>query len=308
MGKEFILKDQNGKEQTFDDETIYVRSAAGELLPFTFGAGNSVLESLNVTENGTYTPSEGVDGFSSVTVNVGRVTLLEEQEMTGFAYDSTFGYAKMLEPSPFELVVGSQYTVVWDGVEYICTAYDGSVVYDGAVYIGNGSAFNQPSKGEPFAILYVGGICVCSGISDSAESHTIGIYKMASTGVDKKVVHASGSYSPGTDGEMAVAHTLGVVPDIIFIRSPGLIADKTFTIIVGLSDNLLSVDGAPMQIATVRDTNDVTYTSGKSITTESSLYGFIYGANEKSFKVGGAILPHHVGDNYTWDAYAISYE
>jgi len=31
---------------------------------------NAVLEALNATENGTYTPSEGVDGFSSVTVNV----------------------------------------------------------------------------------------------------------------------------------------------------------------------------------------------------------------------------------------------
>ena len=38
---EFILKDRYGKEKTFDHETIYVKGAAGELLPFTFGTGSS---------------------------------------------------------------------------------------------------------------------------------------------------------------------------------------------------------------------------------------------------------------------------
>lgn len=38
---EFILKDSNGKEQTFDKETIYVRGTDGELMPFTHGTGGS---------------------------------------------------------------------------------------------------------------------------------------------------------------------------------------------------------------------------------------------------------------------------
>ena len=33
--------------------------------------GGATVEALNVTENGTYTPEEGVDGFNPVTVNVG---------------------------------------------------------------------------------------------------------------------------------------------------------------------------------------------------------------------------------------------
>ena len=32
--------------------------------------GNPELETLNVTQNGTYTPSSGYDGFSEVEVNV----------------------------------------------------------------------------------------------------------------------------------------------------------------------------------------------------------------------------------------------
>lgn len=67
---EFILKDWYGKEKSFDHETVYFQDAEGNLLPFTHGTGNPTLEDLEVTENGNYTPSEGVDGFSSVSVNV----------------------------------------------------------------------------------------------------------------------------------------------------------------------------------------------------------------------------------------------
>ena len=43
---EFILKDWHGKEKAFDHETIYVRGTDGELMPFTHGTGNPVLEEL----------------------------------------------------------------------------------------------------------------------------------------------------------------------------------------------------------------------------------------------------------------------
>ena len=148
---EFILKDWYGKEKAFDHDTIYVRDTDGNLIPFKQEASS-------------------------------KITILKEQEFDGFAYDSNFGYARMLLSSPFELVIGKQYTVMWDGEEYTCTAYDASVVLEGAVYIGNGSAFSQPSNGEPFAILCVNGACVFSGISDPAESHTIGIYQKTSGG------------------------------------------------------------------------------------------------------------------------------
>ena len=117
-----------------------------------------------------------------------NATLQEEQDTADFAPDPTFGYCKVLNPSPFELVVGEQYKVMWDGTEYICTAHDGSAVLDGAVYIGNGSAFKQPSNGEPFAILYVSGGGVISALSDTAESHRIGIYGKAAYVTEADVV------------------------------------------------------------------------------------------------------------------------
>lgn len=70
MAKEYILKDRHGNSRTFDKETLYVRGTDGELMPFTHGTGNPVLQPLSVTENGTYTAPDGVDGYNPVTVAV----------------------------------------------------------------------------------------------------------------------------------------------------------------------------------------------------------------------------------------------
>lgn len=67
---EYILKDSRGKEQTFADDKIFVQGTDGELVQFTMGTGEAVLENLEVTKNGTYTPGDGVDGFGNVVVNV----------------------------------------------------------------------------------------------------------------------------------------------------------------------------------------------------------------------------------------------
>ena len=41
-----------------------------EKLPEAGGVANPVIEQLSITENGTYTAPEGVDGYSPITVNV----------------------------------------------------------------------------------------------------------------------------------------------------------------------------------------------------------------------------------------------
>lgn len=66
---EFILKDWYGKDCRFNHDTIYAQDANGNLVPFTQGE-KPVFEALEVTQNGTYIPSEGVDGFNSVSVDV----------------------------------------------------------------------------------------------------------------------------------------------------------------------------------------------------------------------------------------------
>lgn len=91
---EFILKDWYGKEKSFDRDTVYFQDAEGNLLPFTHGTGNPTLEDLEVTENGNYTPSDGVDGFGSVSVNVPdpEIKLQDKTITENGTYSADSGY------------------------------------------------------------------------------------------------------------------------------------------------------------------------------------------------------------------------
>lgn len=141
-----------------------------------------------------------------------EVTVLEEQDVAGFAYDSSFGYSKLMNPAPFNLVLGDQYRVMWDGTEYNCTAHDGSAVFDGAVYIGDGSAFDQPSNGEPFAVLCASGICVISALFDTAASHQVGIFsKVAYATTADVAAYVSGLFVPMTQVEYDALVAAGAV-------------------------------------------------------------------------------------------------
>lgn len=237
---EFILKDWHGKEKTFDHETIYVRDAEDNLIPFTHGTGNPVLEELEVTENGSYAPSEGVDGFNSVKVNVPdipavvqplevtengtytapdgvdgyntvtvnvdptKITLLKEQEISGFALDAEFGYAKMDTEPTFAIIEGEKYFVTWDGVTYETTALAADAVAEGALLLGNGSAMGLPGNGEPFAIGYINGMIAYLAFTDPAESHTVGIQKSTVKEIvlQDKTITENGEYTAdeGFDG------------------------------------------------------------------------------------------------------------
>lgn len=89
-------------------------------------------------------------------------------------------YGSPIAPAPFSLIIGEQYTVVWDGVEYECTAYDGGAMMTGMVYIGNGSGFNMPGDAsQPFVIAEADGTVVVMSLLDTvantASSHTVSI-------------------------------------------------------------------------------------------------------------------------------------
>ena len=91
---EFILKDWYGNNCTFDKDKIFVQDVNGELVEFTQGKGNPTLETLEVTENGTYTPSEGVDGFNNVVVEVPtpEITLQDKTITENGTYTADEGF------------------------------------------------------------------------------------------------------------------------------------------------------------------------------------------------------------------------
>ena len=160
------------------------------------GAAEPVVQALNVTENGTYTPPEGVDGYSPVTVNVDptKVTVLAEQEITGFALDADFGYAVTDTAPTYTLEVGEKYYVTWDDQTWETTAMAADSFMPGAVFIGDGTLLELPGNGEPFAIGYLNGMIVYTAFTDPGESHRVGIKKDAVKLQDKTITE-NGEYT-----------------------------------------------------------------------------------------------------------------
>ena len=108
----------------------------------------------------------------------GKTVIMAEQELSGFfEEDGITGYATV--GYLFTLANGEEYTVVWDGVEYTCTAVvmdseDGSTIS----YIGNAGMMGEADTGEPFLMYYSSSEAVTIILTtDSGESHTVGIYQ-----------------------------------------------------------------------------------------------------------------------------------
>lgn len=107
------------------------------------------------------------------------------------ALDAQFGFC-FNPPGQFELIVGQTYWVVWDEVEYECTAMDASSLMSGAVFIGNAEPFGLSGNGEPFAVGVVGGGLLIACLEDNAagepDEHTVRIYQMVRSGLEEVVV------------------------------------------------------------------------------------------------------------------------
>lgn len=77
----------------------YFYTADGTKTAGTASGGSATIQSLSVTQNGTYTAPSGVDGYSPVTVNVsgGGSTSVEEKQINFIDYDGTILYSYTAE-------------------------------------------------------------------------------------------------------------------------------------------------------------------------------------------------------------------
>lgn len=85
---------------------------------------------------------------------MGETVILPETELA-FEYVAAFdAYGHTIDPLPFVFTKGFQYIIMWDGIEYVRTAFaftsaDGSL----CVAVGNPLAAGESSNGDPFAIV-----------------------------------------------------------------------------------------------------------------------------------------------------------
>lgn len=98
-----------------------------------------------------------------------------------FILDNEFNfYLKNVQPAPFQLITGNKYKIIWDGIEYECSAQDVSAVIPGSMALGNGSAFGFEGNNEPFIIQYISGYDSVNFVSltdTEPTEHTIAIFE-----------------------------------------------------------------------------------------------------------------------------------
>lgn len=105
-----------------------------------------------VDENGKPTAWEAVDRTHWVEGDL--VEILPETAAVYDAEDDCF----CLMGEGITLTVGEEYTVAWNGVEYVCKAQDTSSAFDGTVSLGNCTLFGVAGltgAGEPFVMVFL---------------------------------------------------------------------------------------------------------------------------------------------------------
>ena len=108
------------------------------------------------------------------------VVLSEASRPFTYSSDLQLYYASAV--GAFVLSEDDTYCVVWDGASYTCKAYGWNWNGIYAVFLGNEAIIKGESTNvvEPFTIWYIprNGYCT-AGTYDPAESHTVGIYRVA---------------------------------------------------------------------------------------------------------------------------------
>lgn len=170
--------------QTDDAEVVFVGnvSALGlqggnEAAPFIIvsTADGNELADLDDAKS-----SHSVSIYYGATTGNGDTTALPETALSGFEQDNTGFYGVYFSPAIYKLEAGTEYMVVWDGVEYKVTAIDIGDIMDGFVFAGNGADFIAPDSGEPFAITSYSDSeyseTTFYALRDYDKEHTIAIY------------------------------------------------------------------------------------------------------------------------------------
>lgn len=113
--------------------------------------------------------------------------LLQTTQYDEFFLDPDLQVILQTPEATYSLVIGETYKVFWDNVEYICVAQDGSLVFPGAVALGNASAFGLSGNNEPFIIATPVNSFTCYVALTDTEpggSHTVSVVQ-EHTVVDK---------------------------------------------------------------------------------------------------------------------------
>lgn len=91
---------------------------------------------------------------------------------TAFQYVENLG--AFVSPNAFPLVVGYDYVVRWNGVDYPCTAINSTFNGYPCVMVGNPVAVGGENNGLPFAVVYTQGVLGAAPL-DGSTSVTAGI-------------------------------------------------------------------------------------------------------------------------------------
>lgn len=152
-------------------------SAGNENAPFIIG---STVDRNELADLDDSNPSHSVSIYYGATTGNGDTTALPETALSGFEQDNTGFYGVYFSPAIYQLEAGTEYKVIWDGVEYKVTAIDIGDIMDGFVFAGNGADFIAPDSGEPFAITSYSDSeyseTAFYALRDYDKEHTIAIY------------------------------------------------------------------------------------------------------------------------------------